>query len=73
MGQTMNLKKWRESKGFTQAQVADQLTVHKQYISDIERGVRKPGAQLALAIRDLSDGVVSLDAQFDDVETEKAA
>lgn len=61
---SLNLKEWRKSAGLTQAAVAEELNVHKQYISDIERGVRQPGMQIAVAIRSLSGGQVTLDAQI---------
>ena len=59
----ISLKIWRESKGFTQKEVAEAIGVHVQYISDIERGVRRPGMQVATAIRDFTKGEVGLDAQ----------
>jgi transcriptional regulator with XRE-family HTH domain len=55
------LKSWRESKGLTQQQLADQVGVHVQYISAIERGARSAGMRVATRLRDLSGGVVSLD------------
>lgn len=64
MKPSFNLKKWRKREGLTQAAVAERLAVHKQYISDIERGVRQPGMKIAIAIRDMSGGEVTLDAQI---------
>lgn len=55
------LKDWRIRKGLTQQQLAQRLNVHVQYLSKIERGARRPGMQLALALRDLSEGELSLD------------
>lgn len=34
-----NLRKWREVKGFTQQQLADELNIEISQISRIERGV----------------------------------
>lgn len=74
MKPSLNLKKWRKREGLTQAAVADRLAVHKQYISDIERGVRQPGMKMAIAIRDLTGGEVTLDAQIPvEAEQGKAA
>jgi len=63
VGHLTSLKNWRESKGLTQKNVADGLGVHVQYVSAIERGARRPGMRVAMAIRDYTDGAVSLDAQ----------
>ena len=59
----LTLKKWREINDKTQAWVANAIGVHVQYVSAIERGVRTPGMSVAVAIRDLTDGAVTLDAQ----------
>lgn len=62
MSRCVSLKNWRESKGFTQKVIADGIGVHVQYVSAIERGVRRPGMRVALAIRDFTGGEVSLEA-----------
>lgn len=66
------LKKWRESNGLTQRQVAEGAGTHVQYISDIERGKRRPGMTVALAIRRFTRGAVRLDALPDPQEQEAA-
>ena len=42
-----NLKHYRMEKGLTQAELADKLGVSKDYISQIERGIKNPGFKLA--------------------------
>lgn len=56
-----SLKNWRESKNWTQADLAEKLGVHVQYVSALERGARTCGMGLATRIRDMSDGQVALD------------
>lgn len=55
------LRKWREDSGRTQAELAGDVDVHPQYISDIERGVRRPGMRVALSIRRVTEGAVGPD------------
>lgn len=55
------LKIWRENKQMTQQELAAAARLHVQYISDIERGKRKPGMRAATRIRDVTGGVISLD------------
>ncbi|PNU05822.1 helix-turn-helix domain-containing protein [Novosphingobium guangzhouense] len=55
------LKKWRESTGKTQAELACEIDAHPQYVSDIERGVRRPGMRVAMSIRRATNGAVGLD------------
>lgn len=62
LSRCVSLKNWRESKGITQKVVAAGIGVHVQYVSAIERGVRRPGMRVALAIRDFTSGEVSLEA-----------
>jgi len=57
------LKEWRESKGWSQAQLADAISKHlnqpirQSHISSWESGV-EPGAGVGEAIRKLSRGAV---------------
>ena len=37
-----NIKSFRESKGLTQAQLAEQLGVDQSYIAKVEKSVRSP-------------------------------
>lgn len=48
VSQSKLLRKWREGKGLTQRVLAEQLGVHPQYVSDIERGKRRPGMDVAV-------------------------
>lgn len=54
------LKIVREAAHLTQAQVAEKIGVHPQYISEIERG-RRPGMAVAIRLRDLFPGVLTID------------
>jgi transcriptional regulator with XRE-family HTH domain len=38
----LNLKRFRDEKGFSQEAFADHCGLHRTYISGIERGVRNP-------------------------------
>lgn len=44
----------RNRLGLTQKQVADELGVSKNYISDIETGLKKPGIKLAKKMAELT-------------------
>ncbi|GAA0182136.1 hypothetical protein SH2C18_45670 [Clostridium sediminicola] len=43
----------RESKGFSQVELADELGICKDYVNMIENNRRKPGLALAKKIADL--------------------
>lgn len=49
-----NLRRLRKQEGLTQEDLADLTTVHRNYISDLERGHRNPSvdvlAKLAAAL-----------------------
>lgn len=55
------LRNWRETNGLTQAESAARFGVHPQYVSDIERGKRRPGLRVAMRIRRETAGEVRLD------------
>lgn len=55
------LREWREDRAMTQSDLASAVDAHPQYISDIERGTRRPGMRVAMSIRRVTDGVVGLD------------
>ena len=55
------LKQWREEAGLTQQELADRLGVHVQYVSAIERGARRPGMGVAVRIRDVTNGAISVE------------
>lgn len=57
----VTLKKWRESKGLTQQELANAIGVHVQYVSALERGARRPGMGVATRIREFTDGVIGID------------
>jgi transcriptional regulator with XRE-family HTH domain len=37
-----NVRRLREEKGWSQEAFADEVGIHRTYVSDIERGVRNP-------------------------------
>ncbi|MDP3631601.1 MAG: helix-turn-helix transcriptional regulator [Phenylobacterium sp.] len=37
-----NMKRLREAKGWSQEELADQASIHRTYVSGVERGVRNP-------------------------------
>jgi transcriptional regulator with XRE-family HTH domain len=37
-----NVRKYREAKGWSQEEFADQSGLHRTYVSGVERGVRNP-------------------------------
>lgn len=45
-----NLKKIREERGISQAELADAVGTSRQYISNIERDVNTPGLDIAFGI-----------------------
>lgn len=62
MSYGQKLRKCRESRQLTQRKLADELSVHPQYLSDIERGKRLPGLRLAIKLRDFFEGQLPVDA-----------
>ncbi len=53
MGMGKNLKFYRDKSGLTQEEVAEIVEVSKDYISMLERYIRKPGRELAKKLADL--------------------
>jgi len=61
----LNLRQWREEKGFTQEKLAERAELDPTYISGIERGVRNPSIlsiarvakALGVSVPELCDGV----------------
>jgi len=56
----MKLADWRQEEGLTQAELAGELRIHVQYLSQIERGVRPAGGKLALKIHRRSGNKVPI-------------
>lgn len=56
----MKLAEWRKSKGWTQAELAEQIGCTQPYVSQIERAVDPivPGPALMIEIYQLSGGQV---------------
>ena len=55
----MVLRTWRQSQSLTLEEVARQVGSSKGYISQIESGVRRPGADLAKRIESMTNGEVT--------------
>lgn len=53
--ETIDIKKYRQNVGKTQAKCAEELGITVVYFSDLERGVFQPGAPLALKIEEWSE------------------
>lgn len=51
----------RKNKGLAQEELADRVKITRPYLSDIERGKKTPGAEIALKI------CRELDKNFEDV------
>ena len=49
----LDFRKLRESKGFTQEQLAEKLGISRQAISKIELGISKPNVQNAKKLGEL--------------------
>jgi len=60
----MKLKEYRKLKGWKQRDVAGMLSVSKEFVSQIERGVKRPSPKLAQKIEILTDGAVPFKAQL---------
>ena len=60
-----NVRRLRESKGWSQEQLADESSLHRTYISGIERGARNPTltviARLAKALNVTSADLLAKD------------
>jgi transcriptional regulator with XRE-family HTH domain len=41
-----NIRRLRKQEGFTQETLSDQTTIHRNYISDLERGHRNPSVDV---------------------------
>jgi transcriptional regulator with XRE-family HTH domain len=62
-----NIKRFREEKGMTQAELANAVPVTYQFISQIEKGIRKPNSEVLKAISDAL--CVSVGDLFNEVRT----
>ena len=60
-----NLRRLREAKGLSQEKFAFEASIHRTYISDIERGARNP---TIIVVQKLADalGVTASDLLFSD-------
>jgi transcriptional regulator with XRE-family HTH domain len=47
-----NVRRLREAKGWSQEDLADSSTLHRTYISGIERGARNPTLTVVLRLAD---------------------
>lgn len=48
-----NIKKYREAKGFTQNTLAERVDLSREYIADIERGLKNISLKKLYAIADV--------------------
>jgi transcriptional regulator with XRE-family HTH domain len=63
----MTLKKYRDMSGLTQSKAAKALGITVVYFSDLERGVSKPGAKLAMKIFQWSGRKIDLNTLRPDI------
>ena len=60
----MKLKDYRKLMKWTQADVADRVGVTKEFISMLERGVKRPSPEVAKKIEVLTNGAVPFEFQL---------
>lgn len=46
------LRRLRESKGWTQEELADRCSIHRTYVSQLERGLKSPTVRLLWTLSD---------------------
>jgi transcriptional regulator with XRE-family HTH domain len=66
------LRKWRKSKGLTLHQAAEAVGTVRQVWSDWERGRRRPGPSYMPRVRELTEGAVTADAFYPEMERKAA-
>jgi len=54
------LLKWQKRNGVTNKAISEMLGVHQSFITHINKGRRKPSANLALKIEQATGGAVTL-------------
>lgn len=49
----MTLKELRKSKGYTQKQLADETGLSQPYISELEKGIKKPSFETLIKLSEI--------------------
>lgn len=60
--QNNKLAKWMDAAPLNSYEIAEKLGVSPGYLMNIRRGTRKPGRDVAVAIEQLSDGMVPVES-----------
>lgn len=67
------LRKWRKAKGLTLEACARKVGTSRQVWSDWERGRRRPDGRFMPRVRELTDGIVTADHFFPNIDAREAA